>query len=281
MESTMDFASLKTVKVEHEDGIAWTIMNRPEKRNAMSPEMHFEMDKVLAHLSTDEATKCIVLTGAGTSYCAGQDLKEFFRGTKTDAAYRASVEEVANRWRWDRLSAIPKPTIAMVNGFCVGGAFTHMIACDFAIAASDAVFSVSEINWGAIPGGLVSRVLTEALGYRDALDLALTGRAFDGDEASRMRLVNKAVPAAELREVTKSLARELMSKNPVSYAQSKKAVRMVRSMAIPEAYTFISAISDQNIYRAGSNGRDRGIAEFLDSKSYKPTFGTYVKADTV
>ena len=81
-----------------------------------------------------------------------------------------------------------KPTIAMVNGFCVGGAFMHMVACDFAIADEEAIFSLSEVNWGALPGSLVARAVTEAVGYRDAIDICSTGRAFTGAEASQMRL---------------------------------------------------------------------------------------------
>src|SRR5262245_14446987 len=119
----MDFSKLKNVKVEREDGITWVILNRPEKRNAMSPELHFEMDETLQFLETDSETRCLVLTGAGPAYCAGQDLQKFFRDTEGDRTMRKRAAEAANRWRWERLYMYEKPTIAMVNGYCVGGAF--------------------------------------------------------------------------------------------------------------------------------------------------------------
>ena len=89
-----------------------------------------------------------------------------------------------------------KPTIAMVNGFCFGGGFTQLIACDFAIAAEDAQFGLSEVNWGILPGGFVSKALVEALGMRDAVWFAVTGDTFDGRVAERARLINRAVPRA-------------------------------------------------------------------------------------
>ena len=139
----MDFSKLKNVKVEREGGITWVILNRPEKRNAMSPELHFEMDETLKYLETDPETRCLVLTGAGEAYSAGQDLKTFFRETEGNPSLRKSSAEAANRWRWERLYMYDKPTIAMVNGYCVGGAFMHLIACDFAIADEKAIFSLS------------------------------------------------------------------------------------------------------------------------------------------
>jgi trans-feruloyl-CoA hydratase/vanillin synthase len=271
----MDFSKLKNVKVEREDGITWVILNRPEKRNAMSPELHFEMDETLQYLETDPETRCLVLTGAGPAYCAGQDLQKFFRETEGNKALRKRAAEAANRWRWERLYMYEKPTIAMVNGYCVGGAFMHLVACDFAIADQEAIFSLSEVNWGALPGSLVARAVTEALGYRDAIDICSTGRAFTGEEASRMRLVNKAVPKEKLREETVALAKVLMEKNPVALQQAKRAVRMVRTMDFTQSYNYLAAMSHQITLFSGTQGRAAGLKQFLDEKSYKPTFGTY------
>ena len=266
---------LKTVSVEIEDGIAWVALNRPEKRNAMSPTLHMEMDRTLAALETDPAVRCLVITGAGKAFSAGQDLKEFFRELDGKPAETKQATEAANRWRWDRLYNYGKPTIAMVNGFCVGGAFMQLVACDFAIAAEDATFSLSEINWGIIPGGLVARVMTEALGYRDALDLCLTGRPFDGREAARLRLVNEAVPLDGLKARVKELATLLMSKDPVAYRCTKEAVRRVRSMPFDQAYDYLNA-KMQEVHQAGGGRAQReGISQFIDQKSYKPVEGSY------
>jgi trans-feruloyl-CoA hydratase/vanillin synthase len=271
----MDFSKLRNVKVERDDGITWVILNRPEKRNAMSPELHFEMDETLQFLETDPETRCLILTGAGPAYCAGQDLQKFFRETENDRALRKRSAEAANRWRWERLYMYEKPTIAMVNGYCVGGAFMHMVACDFAIADEKAIFSLSEVNWGALPGSLVARAVTEAVGYRDAIDICSTGRAFTGEEAARMRLVTRAVPTEQLREETVTLARSLMEKNPIALMQAKRAVRMVRTMDFTQSYNYLAAMSNQITLFSGSQGRAQGMKQFLDEKSYKPTFGTY------
>ena len=145
------------VKVRIHDGIAWTALNRPEKRNAMSPALHYEMDDALMRLETDDDVKVVVVTGEGGNFSAGQDLKKFFRELEKNPAERKKAQAAANRWRWERLYGYDKPTIAMVHGYCVGGAFMQLLACDFAIAAENATFSLSEVNWGILPGALCRR----------------------------------------------------------------------------------------------------------------------------
>jgi trans-feruloyl-CoA hydratase/vanillin synthase len=138
------------VKIRVHDGIAWTALNRPEKRNAMSPALHYEMDDALARLEVDDNVKVVVVTGEGGNFSAGQDLKKFFRELEKDPAERKKAAAAANRWRWERIYGYDKPTIAMVHGYCVGGAFMQLLACDFAIAAENATFSLSEVNWGIL-----------------------------------------------------------------------------------------------------------------------------------
>src|SRR5437762_12924049 len=123
----------ETVLIEKQDGITWLIMNRPDKRNAMSPLLHLEMDDALAELAIDPQTQVLVLTGAGEAFCAGQDIELFFRAGAKDPAMMQRTRRASNRWRWQKLSTFPKPTIAMINGYCFGGAFTQVCACDFAI----------------------------------------------------------------------------------------------------------------------------------------------------
>src|SRR3982751_1964691 len=160
----------KTVLVDFDDGIAWVTMNRPEKRNAMSPALNEEMRATVEALASDARCGGLVLTGAGDSFAAGMDLKEYFRETdgQPDTVI-LNVRRTAEEWQWRRLRDYPKATIAMVNGWCFGGAFTPVVACDLAIAAEDAVFGLSEINWGIIPGGNVSRCVAATMGQRDAL----------------------------------------------------------------------------------------------------------------
>ena len=149
-------AQKQVVKVEKYNGITTVWMNRPEKKNAMNPALHEAMDRTLAELETDPDTKVVVIRGAGGNFSAGQDLKEFFRDNDDNPAAFKRAAEHANRWRWERLYGYDKPTIALIEGYCVGGAFMQLLATDFAICAEDATFSLSEVNWGILPGALVS-----------------------------------------------------------------------------------------------------------------------------
>src|SRR6476661_2782339 len=139
-----DVIQLENVKIERDGGVTFVILNRPEKRNAMSPQLHMDMCDALDWAEMDDETKVVVITGAGGNFCAGQDLKLYFRGTEGDPKARVKAFRAAHEWRWNRLSSFPKATIAMVHGYCFGGAFTPVIACDFAIAADDATFGLSE-----------------------------------------------------------------------------------------------------------------------------------------
>jgi trans-feruloyl-CoA hydratase/vanillin synthase len=139
----------QTVRVEVEEGIGWVILNRPEKRNAMSPTLNREMCDVLETLELDEAVNVLVLTGAGESWTAGMDLKEYFREVdEAPEIVREKIRRDASTWQWKLLRMYAKPTIAMVNGWCFGGGFGPLVACDLAIASETAVFGLSEINWG-------------------------------------------------------------------------------------------------------------------------------------
>ncbi len=265
----------QTVKVEKESGMTWVILNRPEKRNAMSPQLHYDMVDAVTELETDNETKVLILTGAGESWCAGQDLREYFRALDKNPAERRKASWASQEWRWRRLFTFPKPTIAMVNGYCFGGAFTPLIACDFAIAAEDAVFGLSEINWGIFPGGLVSRVLADALCYRDAMYYIMTGDSFDGKKAAEMRLVNFAVPRAQLRAETIKLAKKLMEKNPQAMRAAKEVYKLCRTMDYSQAEDYMSAKSVALRATDPEKGREEGTKQFLDEKTYRPGFGAY------
>ncbi|MFQ5850009.1 MAG: p-hydroxycinnamoyl CoA hydratase/lyase [Candidatus Binatia bacterium] len=267
--------SYKTVIIEKENGITWVILNRPEKRNAMNPQLHFDMLDAVCELETDEETRVLVLTGAGGSWCAGQDLKEFFRALDDKPAERRRVGWASQEWRWRRLFTFPKPTIAMVNGFCFGGAFTPLIACDFAIAAEDAIFGLSEINWGIFPGGLVSRVLADAMNYRDAMYYIMTGDPFDGKKAAEMRLVTFAVPRDRLREETVKLAQKLMGKNPHTLRAAKEVFKTCRNMDYWQAEDYMAAKGTALRATDPERGREKGIQQFVDEKKYRPGFEAY------
>ncbi len=263
---------LECVKIEKENGLTWVLLNRPEKRNAMSPQLHHEMDETLKVLETDPETKVVVIAGVDGVFSSGQDLKTFFRELENKPAERAAAQEAANRWRWERLYNYDKPTIAMVDGYCVGGAFMQLLATDFAIAAEDAVFSLSEINWGILPGALVAKALADTVLPRHALYLACLGEAFDGKEAERIGMVNFAVPKDKVRQKTIELAEKLMAKSPAVLRGTKQAVRMVRSMSFDQSYDYLAAKYNEIKALDKQDSYNAGLGQFLDQKSYKPTY---------
>jgi trans-feruloyl-CoA hydratase/vanillin synthase len=266
----------KTVRVEVEDGIGWVILNRPEKRNAMNPTMNREMREVLEALELDHAVKVLVLTGAGESWTAGMDLKEYFR--EMDQAPEIMQEVVrreASTWQWKLLRMYTKPTIAMVNGWCFGGAFSPLVACDLAIAADTAIFGLSEINWGIPPGNLVSKALADTIGQRKALEYIMTGETFNGQQAAEMGLVNRAVPLKQLRKETISLAHKLMEKNPVILRAAKHGFKRCRELTWEQSEDYLYAKVDQSQLRDPEHGREKGLKQFLDEKSIKPGLETY------
>ena len=266
----------KTVKIEREaDGISFVVLNRPDKRNAMSPELHREMCEALGELETDETTKIVIVTGAGESFSAGQDIKLYFRSTEDNPKARAKARHDSHHWRWEKLSKYAKPTIAMVNGYCFGGAFTPLCACDFAIAADEAVFGLSEVNWGILPGGIVSWNVTQLMSYRDAMYYACTGETFTGKQASEMRLVNFSVPRAQLRAETIKFASILLTKSPAAIRYTKECIRAVRNMDVAQAADYLNAKSDALRLRDPEKGRAEATKQFLDEKSFKPGLGGY------
>lgn len=266
----------KNVLVEFEDGIAWVSLNRPEKRNAMSPALAYEMLEVLDALELDERCRVLVLTGSGQSFSAGMDLKEYFRATDgLPTRARLRIYRVNAMWQWRLLQPYPKPTIAMVNGWCFGGAFTPLISCDLAIASEDAIFGLSEINWGIIPAGVVTKAVSTVLNRRDAMYYIMTGETFDGRRAKEIGLVNDAVPLSRLRDRTRSLAQTLIAKNPVVLAQAKQALRHVGEMSWDAAADYLTAKMDQTSHLDTERGRELGMKQFLDEKSFRPGLEAY------
>ncbi|HLH78134.1 MAG TPA: p-hydroxycinnamoyl CoA hydratase/lyase [Candidatus Binataceae bacterium] len=265
-----------TVLVEFEERVAWVKMNRPAKRNAINPTLSAEMLAVLDALEADPRCGVLILTGIGEAYSAGMDLQEFFRATDgLPAEERVRYTRASAQWQWRRLSYFMKPTIAMVNGWCFGGAFNNLIACDLAIAAEDAKFGLSEINWGIIPAGNVLKSVMSVMGQRDALYYTMTGETFDGVKAAAMGLVNEAVPASRLRQRTLELAKVLLSKNPTALRTAKHACRRVRDLSWDDAEDYLSAKLDQSRFLDPERGREQGLKQFLDDKTYRPGLRGY------
>ena len=265
----------ENIKIERDGNVTFLVLNRPEKRTAMSPGLHYDVEDALSWLDNDEQTRVLVLTGAGEAWCAGQDLKLYFRETANNPAERKKSNTASHHWRHEILTKFTKPTIAMVNGYCFGGAFTQLCACDFAVADEEAIFGLSEVNWGILPGGIVSWNLTDMLLPRHAMYYATTGEPFDGKRAVEIGLVNFAVPKAQLRAKTMELAERLLKLNPGVVRYTKEAVRAVRHMSADNARDYLGAKQD-SLHKADKEIADKvGMKKFLDEKSYRPGLGPY------
>jgi trans-feruloyl-CoA hydratase/vanillin synthase len=268
---------MDTVAYEVIGRVAWVRFNRPEKRNCMSPKLNRQMMRVLDELEHRADVGALVLSGEGTAWSAGMDLKEYFRETEAHGlgATRQAQREAYGWWR--RLRWYQKPTIAMVNGWCFGGGYGPLFACDLAFAAEDAQFGLSEINWGILPGGGATKVARELLPFRRAMYHALMGESIDGRTAAHWGLVNEAVPLTELQSRVESVARKLLEKNPVALKATKDAVRRVGEMTYDNAEDYlIRAQEAANIF--DGEGRKEGIRQFIDDKTYKPGLGAYDKS---
>jgi trans-feruloyl-CoA hydratase/vanillin synthase len=234
------------------------------------------MIDVLETLELDDDAQVIVLTGAGESWSAGMDLKEYFR--ETDGKPEITQERIrrdCSQWQWKLLRMYSKATIAMVNGWCFGGAFSPLVACDLAIAADDAVFGLSEVNWGIPPGNLVSKAVADPMGHRQALYYIMTGETFTGRQAAEMGLINRSVPKEELRDAVIALARNLLEKNPVVLRYAKQGFKRARELTWEQGEDYLYAKTDQSNYRDPEKGRKEGLKQFLDDKTIKPGLQAY------
>ncbi len=255
-------------------GIAWVRFNRPDKRNAMSPTLNRDMMEVLDALEFRDDVGVLVLSGEGAAWTAGMDLKEYFRETESQglAGTRKAQRESYGWWR--RLRWYQKPTIAMVNGWCFGGGYGPLFACDLAFAAEEAKFGLSEINWGILPGGGATKVAVELTSFRNAMYHAMTGEPINGRTAAEWGLVNEALPLATLKDRVAEVAKVLLAKNPVALKATKDAMRRVVTMSYDDAEDYlVRAQEAANSY--DNDGRKEGIRQFIDEKSYKPGLGAY------
>jgi trans-feruloyl-CoA hydratase/vanillin synthase len=262
------------IRVENDDGIVTLTIDRPEKRNAMNPLMHQQLRAALNDLRFDPATRVLIVTGTGESFCAGQDLKEMFFEMEAQQAIvaRKNVRAIAQEWN-QTLRLFPAPTIAAVNGWCFGGAFQLVCACDIAIAADEAIFGLSEINFRGLPGGLVTKYISETLMPRQGLYYALTGKTFDGKRAAEIGLVTLSVPKERLMAEVREHAELLRAKDALALQATKELYKINMRMDWEESYNFSMAKANQMNYlqaqSQGSNGESAGIADFVHGK-YKP-----------
>jgi trans-feruloyl-CoA hydratase/vanillin synthase len=272
---TVERSEEETVAYSVDDGIAWVKFNRPEKRNCMSPKLNRQMKKVLEELEFRDDVKVLVLTGEGKAWTAGMDLQEYFRENEAKGmgAVRAAQRE-SYGW-FERLRWYEKPTIAMINGWCFGGGYGPLFGCDIAIAAEDAQFGLSEINWGILPGGGASKVAQELMPFRKAMYHAMMGENLTGKQAEVQGLITEAVPGDKLLERVTEIAEVLKKKDGNALRATKLVMRRMVDMTYDNALDYQIRAQEALNGFGGAEARKEATRQFLDEKTFKPGLGTF------
>jgi len=209
--------------------IAWITLNQPEKRNALTDEI---VAGLLGHLTTaihDPRVRAIVITGAGTAFCAGADLKS--GGVAAGAGENPFVTVMKTIWE------APKPVIARINGHAFGGGVGLAAACDLTVAADTAMFSFSEVRVGVIPA-MISVVVIPKLGIQNAMWLFLTGERFSARRAIELGLVHRAVPASELDAAVDEILGMVRLGGPNAIREAKQLVRRIPTLSMDEGFRY-------------------------------------------
>src|SRR5688572_5409640 len=221
----------ETITVEKRDnGVAVLTINRPDKLNALNKQVHTEGVNALEDLRRDDSIRVLVITGAGEkSFIAGADISEF--EGQTPVTQRDLFHE---KTFFNSIDAFPKPVIAMVNGFCLGGGNELAMACDLRICSENARFAQPEINLGIMCGGGGTQRLTRLVGEGRSMEMVLTGDMVDAATAERFGLVNHVYPAAELEAKTLELAGKIAEKAPIALQLCKEAVKFASRSNLDE-----------------------------------------------
>jgi trans-feruloyl-CoA hydratase/vanillin synthase len=267
----------ETVAVDVVDGIAWVRFDRPEKQNAMSRELNRQMLRVLDDLEFRDDVGVLVLSGEGDAWSAGMDLQEYFREPEAEGFEAIRRSQMESYGWFGRLRNFEKVTIAMIDGWCFGGAYAPLYACDLAFCSDDSQFGLSEVNWGILPGGGASKVVVDLMPLRDAMYHALLGENLTGPQAASVRLVNESMPADRLEARVREVAAALLRKNWATLKATKRTIRATRLMEYDTALDYQVRAQEALMYIDTTRGRQEAMRQFLDEKSFKPGLGAYDK----
>jgi enoyl-CoA hydratase len=256
-------ASYETLLVERRGRVAVITINRPQKLNALNIQTRAEGAAALDELREDESVRVVVITGAGEkAFVAGADIAEFEGRTAV-----TQRDVMTARSLFTAVDTFPKPVIAMINGFCLGGGCELALSCDIRIAGENARFGQPEINLGIIPGGGGTQRLTRLVGEGKAMELILTGDMIDAHHAYNLGLVNIVVPAADLEAKTMELANRIAEKSPVALRMAKEAVKTAARANLDEG---LRREVDLFALCFSSADKDEGVRAFLEKR--KPEF---------
>lgn len=248
--------------VERRGPVAVITLNRPKALNALCDGLTQELTRALDATETDDAVGAVVLTGSAKAFAAGADIREMQPKNFSDVYLEDFITAT-----WERASTTRKPIIAAVAGFALGGGAELAMSCDMIIAADTAKFGQPEITIGILPGAGGTQRLTRAVGKSKAMDMVLTGRTIDAEEAERIGLVARIVPAADLIDEAIAVAQKIAGFSRPSVLMAKEAVNAAFETPLREGLRF-----ERRLFHAAfsTDGKNEGMAAFLDKR--KPSF---------
>lgn len=245
------------VESSREGYVALLRINRPEARNALSPEVMERLAGELERLDPDPTVRCVVIAGSDKVFAAGADIKAM-----SERSFAEALRHPAASF-WRRLAAIKTPMVAAVSGYALGGGCELALACDMIVADPGATFGQPEITLGIIPGGGGTQRLARVLGKQRAMEYVLTGKRFDAEEARAMGLVNAVAKKGEWMEEAMALARTVAERPPIASRLAKQAV-----IAAEETALSAGLESERRLYELAMATKDRveGMRAFLEKR---------------
>ena len=249
------------IAVERLDAVAVVRMNRPERRNALSPAVLEEIATTVGALDADESVRCIVIAGTDEVFAAGADIKAMAERSLQD------VLEASTMPFWQRIADCRTPLIAAVSGFALGGGCELALLCDMIVASETAEFGQPEITLGIIPGGGGTQRLARILGKQRTMELVLTGRRLDAKEGVRLGFVNKVSPRRDWLSDAIELAQVVARRPPLAVKLAKQAVLAADEMALSAGLAH-----ERRLYELAMATEDRveGMQAFLEKR--RPEF---------
>ncbi|WP_146347975.1 enoyl-CoA hydratase [Falsiphaeobacter marinintestinus] len=250
--------AFETINVVVEDHVALIKLNRPDALNALNTQLLGELCQALEEADANDKARCIVITGSEKAFAAGADIKEMSSKSFVEV-FAENMFADAN----DRITAIRKPIIAAVSGYALGGGCELAMMCDFIIAADTAKFGQPEINLGVIAGMGGSQRLTRFVGKSKAMDMNLTGRFMDAEEAERSGLVSRVVPAKKLMDEAMGAAQKIAEKSAPSTMAAKEAVNRSYEVTLAEGMLF-----ERRVFHSlfATEDQKEGMGAFLEKR---------------
>ncbi len=246
------------VLVHREGRVGVVTLNRPQALNALNSQLIDEIDHALAGLDADPEIGCMILTGSSKAFAAGADIKEMAPQSYPGTYMTDLITP------WDRISQKRKPVIAAVAGFALGGGCEVAMMCDFIIAADNAKFGQPEIKLGVMPGGAGTQRLTRYVGKSKAMEMCLTGRLMDAEEAERAGLVSRIVPVDRLMDEAMKAAQAIAAMSLPIAMMTKESVNRSYETTLAEGIRF-----ERRVFQAmfATHDQKEGMAAFVEKRA--------------